>query len=469
MGRKHWSAAMCMVAVMAAGVRMGWAAVPTVEDLSGCSLPNGVVTLGAGGQAGAGAAQGELLKLSNGAVVAAPKGDDGAPLSGEALLTRVRGGKIADLRYLSEVNGNGGTFWAFSGRIADLGGRYLAQAASMNATAPMEIPATSRGPAGMHPGLAEGHTYLVQGTDEHYALVRILEKTPERIVVQYVYQPSGTVAFDLPDGEKLAYEAGAGAAATRPSGTAGGSPTGASVAGGGTPAVSAPRPIAVPGSPGGSPGGLPGGVVGWTGEAGPGAGSGGPAAARPSLGPRDVYEREGGRIVLKDNNSGASGGVEPALESLVKQRELLIQNRLAIVQGAARSPQEIERKAQAINDLAALHAEEAAEILVAQVAFLNTRGTAREFTPDALHPAFAALKKLGKPASSAALRGLAGMTNLDGPDEGLDSPWYRAGLLMQVIRAVEGEDVADFLVRRDMEKATDARQRALYEHLVGRK
>jgi hypothetical protein len=43
----------------------------------------------------------------------------------------------------------------------------------------MAIPATSRGPAGMHPGLAEGHVYLVEGTDGKFALVRLPERRLE--------------------------------------------------------------------------------------------------------------------------------------------------------------------------------------------------------------------------------------------------------------------------------------------------
>jgi hypothetical protein len=165
---------------------------------------------------------------------------------------------------------------------------------------------------------------------------------------------------------------------------------------------------------------------------------------------------------------GVSGVFEPALESLMKQRELMIQHRLAIVQAPARTPQEVERKVQAMTDLGALRADEAADALAEQIVFLNTRGSAREFSADALHPAFAALKKIGKPASAAARRALAAISTVDGPNEGIDSPWYKAGLLMQVIRTVEGAEVADFLIRHDMEKATDGRTRALYEHLLGK-
>jgi hypothetical protein len=455
---KRWSVAVCVAWVLAAAP-VSKAAVPYVEDLSGCSLPNGIVSLPAAG------AKTDLLKVSSGTLVALPAASDGTPYTGEALLIHIRAGKLADLRYLPEVNGNGGTFWAISGRISDLGGRYLSQAAAMNASAPMEIPATSRGPAGMHPGLAEGHTYLVQTTDDHFALVRILEKTADRVVIQYVYQPSGTVAFDVPESDKLAFQSGAGAPATRPGAAPGGSP-----------AVSAPSSapggtVGMSGAGGtGGAGGIAGGVVGRMPPATMSASASPAGSSRTGLGPRDVYEPgENGRIVLL--NSGASNGpaVEPALESLIRQRELMIQNRLAVAQAAARSPQEVDRKAQAISDLAALHAEEAADVLVAQVSFLNSRGASREVTPDALHPAYAALKKLGKPASSAALRGLAAMTNVDDQGEGLESPWYKAGLLMGVIRAVEGEDVAEFLLRRDMEKVSDPRQRALYEHLLGKK
>jgi hypothetical protein len=201
------------------------------------------------------------------------------------------------------------------------------------------------------------------------------------------------------------------------------------------------------------------------------------------LGPRDIVEP--GRIVLRDTQSGggagaggagvggagsagigvAAGGIDPAVESNLRQREQMIQGRMAIVSQPAKSPAEVQRKAQAASELAALHADEAADLLVAQVTFVNARSSAREFSPEVLHPCFAALKKLGKPASVAALKALKAM-DVESPGEGIDSPWYRAGLLAQVIRSVEGEEVATFELKAEMEKATDAKQRAMFEHLL---
>lgn len=542
---KRFSAMVAVWAVMGAG-GLAKGAVPLIEDLSGCSLPNGVVTLPAAGKAEAGGSKGDLLKLSSGMVVPSPRNEQGQPIAGDALMARMRVEHNADLQYVLEAaaNGPGGagaaggageatgaaggagagvgaraSLWAFSGRISDLGGRYLSQAAAMNASRPMEIPTSPRGPGGTLRNIAEGHTYLVQTTDERYALVRVLEKTPEAVVLQYVYQPAGTLTFEVPDGEKLEYRrgevgmaggAGTPAAGAAPAGAAmaGGSVSGSGLAGGTVPPPTPPTPPAPP-SPltlpssasmlsGGTPPPSPGGQgIGATGREGTGgfasaegatpgsqggmvpSGAGGrppttlpPPAPRTELGPRDMYEPgSGGRIVLLNNGgrAAAAGTMEPALESLVKQRELMIQHRLALVQAPARTPIEVERKAQAMQDLGTLRAEEAAEVLVGQIGFFNARSNAREYSPEALHPAFAALKRIGKPASAAALRGIAGLTNLDAPAEGIESPWYKAGLMMQVIRAVEGNEVADFLVMREMEKSQTPEQRALYEHLLGRK
>jgi hypothetical protein len=551
---KRFSAMVAAWAVMAAGpLAMG--AVPLIEDLAGCSLPNGVVTLPAaakGEAGGAASAKGDLLKLSSGLVVPSPRNGQGQAITGDALMARMRVEHVADLQYVLEAAADGpaadagggaevaaaaaagggaavgaggsrASLWAFSGRISDLGGRYLSQAASMHASRPMEIPSSSRGPGGTLRNIAEGHTYLVQTTEERYALVRVLEKTPEAVVLQYVYQPAGTLTFEVPDGEKLEYRRGEvagvlagvtqgtapGAALAPPAGgMAGGTVRGGGMAGGTVPPLPPPVaaiPSATPPSPAGqgapgreasgiqgmidgaapgSPGGaaasaLPTGAGGDRGGGLVASGAGGrapttlpPAAPRTELGPRDMYEPgSGGRIVLLNDGgkAAAPGTTEPALENLVKQRDLMIQQRLTLVQTPARTPVEVERKAQAMHDLGTLRAEEAADLLVGQIGFFNARSSAREYSPEALHPAFAALKRIGKPASAAALRGIAGLTNLEAPAEGIESPWYKAGLMMQVIRAVEGNEVADFLVMREMQKAQTPEQRALYEHLLGRK
>ncbi len=504
---EHTAGMLAIVAgVVLLGGGAGFGAVPVMEDLSGCRLPNGLVILPAAGSE-LSKGRGDLVKLSSGTLATMTVTDGGKALAPAEVLEKVKTSQQGDLQYMRDA---GGTFWAPSGRIQDLGTRYLSEAAAMTLTRPMAIPATSRGPAGMHPDLAEGHVYLVEGTDGKFALVRLLEKVDEGVALQYVYQSSGAPEFTVPEGDRVAYHRsvvaaavirsqvnGAGGATTQPgaSGSAaaggggssevggGASPRPAAGGGGSTDTTAWTGPRAEPTSRGiASVGGtaMPGSVMGVAPQAAaPVPAVSTPAAATPQptpvvpkgLGPRDIVEP--GRIVLRDpqNALGAASptasGIDPAVESNLRQREQMIQGRMAIVSQPARLPAEVAKKAQAANELAALHADESADLLVRQVTFLNVRSSGREFSPEMLHPCFAALKKLGKPASAAAMKGLKEV-DVDGTGEGIDSPWYRAGLLAQVVRAVEGEDVATFMLKSEAEKSTEAKQRAMFEHLMGK-
>ena len=84
---------------------------------------------------------------------------------------------------------------------------------------------------------------------------------------------------------------------------------------------------------------------------------------------------------------------------------------------------------------------------------------------DSVHPCFAALKKLGKPGSNAALKGLRAL-DLSSESEGLDSPSYRAGLLALVIRAVEGDGVGQYILRRERAAARDEAHQRMYDQLI---
>ena len=88
------------------------------------------------------------------------------------------------------------------------------------------------------------------------------------------------------------------------------------------------------------------------------------------------------------------------------------------------------------------------DALVNDIAFVNTRTPVKEFSPDAaLSGALAAAKRLGKPGSTAALRGLHRL-DLEGPAAEGDT-LYRVKLLANVIRTIEGDDVADFIFKRE--------------------
>ena len=464
------------------GAQTARAAVTMAEDLSGCKLPNDVKLLPIPGSPAA--ANGTLLKASNGSLGVFPLAEDGKVLSSDDAVARIRATNAGDLQYLADREGS---LWAFSGKITELGNMYLADAASRPLEAPLEIPRTSRNPAGMYPGIREGRTYLVVATDGRYILLRVLEKTATGVVIQYVYQPGAGLAFEIPRNDPVTYHAinaavaagapGAAGAAAGPGGAGPGTPGGDAAASAGAAAPAQP-PAAANGSPPRDGMSVPFTLPPRIASTLP------PPTARDPLGPGDIVEP--GRIVLvspprsgtganaatpatPSASTGAPGSPtsEASLDAMLHQREQMIQRRLAIVSAPTRSDAEVDRKSQAIYELTYLQANEAADVLVAQIAFLNTRSPVREFSPDALHPCFGALKRLGKPATAAALKGLKQL-DLTAAGEGTESAAYKADLLGKVVRAVEGPDVAEFIFRRELDRETDPKRRAIFEYLLSR-
>jgi hypothetical protein len=191
------------------------------------------------------------------------------------------------------------------------------------------------------------------------------------------------------------------------------------------------------------------------------------ASSRIALGPGDHVEP--GRIVLV---SGAHSdvGMEPTLSAFAQQRSSMIQRRMDVITTPARTVDQVDKKTQAITDLITLHADEAvvADLLVSEISFLNQRSPAKEFSADAFHPAYWALKRLGKSGTVAALKGLKKL-DLDAAGEGIDAPVYKVRLLGMAIRAIEGDEMADYLLKREAEKETDPKRKAVFEFLLSNK
>jgi hypothetical protein len=505
--------AVLMVASGGLGATLARGAAASAEDLSACKLPNGVVIMPAPGSPAA--RTGEILKLSTGRFTWYPT-EPGRTLSPAQAAEKLRATNAADLEYLPE---NEGTLWAVSGHISELGALYLADAAALKMDAPMEIRATSRGPAGMYTGIAEGRTYLVQGADGHYSLVRVLEKTAQSLTIQYVNQPAGTLVFDVPRGDLVDFHRDpaasqpADAAAVRRPGPAGETPASASAASSSSD-LSAPRipstlpapaprqalgpddrvepgviilrspspPTALP-SPSPSPGPRAGAAPSDPAvqpvpapsfpapspQPGPAIASAATAVPPPAPLPAAAATPAESIVTLPPQELRpppvAAAPSDPTLEIFFRQRDQLIQERLALLQAPAHTADEIDRKSRAMEDLGNLQAGNAADALASQITFLNTHSHAREFSMDDLHPAFAALKRLGKPATTAALAALEKI-DLAAPGEGIDSPGYRAKLLAMVIRSVEGNEAGDFILRRQMQLQNDTSRRALFEYIL---
>jgi hypothetical protein len=56
---------------------------------------------------------------------------------------------------------------------------------------------------GLLEGLEDGHCYLVETVDGKFALVRLVQKQGRYALIQYVYQPAGDPAFEIPKGETI--------------------------------------------------------------------------------------------------------------------------------------------------------------------------------------------------------------------------------------------------------------------------
>jgi hypothetical protein len=396
------------------------AAAPFLESLKDCKLPTGVVLLPLQGTLEA--HDGYIFHFADGKFATLPHADPPKTLTSAEMVDILRADKSADLMYFASKNG---TLWAVSGKIQDLGAKYLCDAAAARLDLPAEIPAGAKTPAGTITEIAEGRTYLLECTDGRYALIRPLQKTTVGLQIQFVYQPDGSLNFDLPkpaDGglaEVTPIEPLTSLSATRP-------------------AAATPAPAPTPADPQ------------------PARNSSSISGKSLRMGPQDT--------------PNSSTVLEPFLSSHLRQREALIKTRIAIVQAEARTPIELQRKTEAIDELAALRATEATDVLIAQINFLNPRIKTKEFSSDVFHPCVGALKKLGKPASLAALKALRDL-KLDALDvaidaDGTQSAQYRAGLLALVVRGVEGNEVADFLLKKDLDSADDA-HKIIYRQILG--
>ena len=211
----------------------------------------------------------------------------------------------------------------------------------------------------------EGRTFLVEASDGHFALVRVLEVSKVGVNVEYVYQPSGSTIFDVRKGEQL------DVAAVMPLRAA--SKVKSLMAS----AVAAPPVADVTAAPGVATPPAPAMVK--TGFSGP---------------------------ILTPETPRKPVLLEPPFSNHMQQRQMMIETRMKIVRGPAASQKEIDRKVDAIEELQQMHADEATDEFVKQVAFMNPRARVGKEFQDSVHPCFAALKKMGKAASNSAVKGL---------------------------------------------------------------
>ncbi len=410
-------------------------AVPTVEDLAGCKLPNDKAVLPAPGSRLAD--NGVLFSFATKKYSNPAPGDDGKPLSDDQVFQRVRDGKVADVQYL---NNHGGTLWAFSGAIMEVtSATKLSSVSGKELDVPFEFPKTSQNLAG-EMQIQEGGVYLLKTVDGHFALLRVLEKRDNALVIQWVYQGSGPPKFDIPVNPERPYGRPVEASDVPPPAP--------------TPAPAPTITTAMPPAP----------DTGGQALTSPRLASTPPVpnlTERPALGPGDVVEPGVIRLI-----SGGQGtpGLEPSMDTFVNQRKQMIEHRMAIIAAGAETPTQNQRKVQAVEDLTYLHADEpeVADLLVSQITFVNLRPKVKEISPDAMCPCFIQLKKMGKAATDAAIRGIAKL-DMDAVGDGRESPEYKAKLMGLLVRRVEGDAMAEMILKQAAAKETDAKKQAAFE------
>ena len=303
-------ASLLILLLSAVAPRAG-AAVPTVEDLTGCKLPNGRIVLPAVGTRAAD--NGALYKFSSGQFTTLANAE-GKPLSPDETIVRTRETKSADLQYLPA---KGGSFWSFSGAVSEVrGALYLSDLSGKKLDEPWPLPKTTANLAGECINIQEGGIYILKTTEGKFVLLRLLEKNATSAVIQYVYQDSGSTTFNIPINTALPYNRpveAEPAVAPAPDST---SPS---------TLLAATNPVTLPRLPV---------------SAAP--------AVRPALGPGDVNEPGVIRIL---SDTPRTAGLEPTIDTFTNQRNQMLQRRMDIIHESARTPAEIQRKAQAVADL----------------------------------------------------------------------------------------------------------------------
>ena len=294
----------------------------------------------------------------------------------------------------------------------------------------------------------------MEGTDGKSALVRVIEKTPVGLHIQYVYQSNGTMQFVVPAAVIPRVAVVPLQSPPPPQQTAL-----ASAVAAGTMTSDFTLPAPGPGTP------TPAAPVTPV-----------PPAATPTINPaRPAPPRSLAGLTLNMNDplptaaaDSSTGHVDSSVDANLRQRDGLIRQAMNALQGHG-SP---DQKSQAMEELGALHAGEAADLLASQISFLDSRKKqgADDFAPETLHPAYAALLKLGRPSTEAALKALRALNPADAgtPDNPMRSADYRGHLLANVIRSVEGDDVATFILQREASRTADPQKRAFIEQLAGK-
>ena len=131
------------------------------------------------------------------------------------------------------------------------------------------------------------------------------------------------------------------------------------------------------------------------------------------------------------------------LKSLRTVRDKMVAELIQVVAANPETIREIEHKAEAIEALGWLRAEEAVEILIEQINVAKTTAPTRALDLRKMNPCVGALIQIGKPASVAAVQAIG---KLPAPADDQTARDHKLWLLVYVIRGVEGQEGARFMI-----------------------
>ena len=382
----------CILITLTVGFSSWAEPVASIEDLKGAELPHGIVQLPRRDSAEARRLGGCIFRFSDATFHEIPKaGAKDGKQNANGVFQSVHERKLGDLTYSPM---NEGTFISWSGRISDLGEGFLYELDGKTLIQPPLVysvqersGSTGKGYGGFLEHLVEGHRYIVQTTDGKCALIRLLEKGKEGAVIQWILQPNGSRAFQIPKAEPEQYQVR-----------------------------------------------LPGRQTSIRGD---------------------------------EDRSGLDKSYELRNEAKahLAARKALIQRLILVVDaqgGEGRG--DVALKIEAIKSLGAMRATEAVPVLIKHIDFVDRNAPMRELNTAALYPAVGALESIGKPGSRTAIEGIRDAYRFD-VDGDENRRLSRIQLLTQVVVRVEGQDVARFILERELHNAGEASKPAFAQAL----
>jgi hypothetical protein len=339
------------------------------------------------------------------------------------LVEKMRHDKLGDLYFNVSPNGRAPVLLVISGKARDLGKKYLRDFNDKTIDPPTEWPPADpkRGVpvSGWVADPQVGHVYVIETVDGTHAIFRVVARGDGGIDIQYALPHQKiTVRWDLPGSMTLdASDVNVELPRNVPPAL--------------NPPVAATREMVTMTSVTLNPPPMTVGPVN-------------PPTVSPIRPPIPA------------------GAASVKVAALLRDREALLHTLVPLATSEPTSAGDRTIKAAAITQLGQIGAVEAVASLVGQISFMDPSDQALTGDTLKLHPAVGALISLGKPASNAALHAMHETRKNNSP---MLTPMYKTMLLTTVVRRIEGDEVAEFLFKRELEKA-DAEHKANFEQAL---